>query len=239
MADNKILGKNMFFEIKIDGDWYPVFCAKTVELSTTLEEIETTSVNSGVDREFAPGMGSAEVVCTGLTTSDNTNGRVSIIYLTQQANRRRIWESRVRSADNNGNATVISFLAFTRDTGWSRAMGSFSQSSATFRVTGGLDYATVVPAPVTPVCEVQDTLYLTLATSSTSVQDDLLKQAGVEVLWVTRSGMTMTYKSSGSPSAGTLEFTVNYTDGEIFFDSGNPGNDPGEPVSIGYKITPP
>ncbi len=238
MADNKILGKNMFFELKIDGDWYPVFCAKTVELSTSLEEIETTNVNSGASREYAPGMESAEVVCTGIATSDNTNNRISIIYLMQQSVRRRIFEARVRSTDNDGNATVISFYAFTRDTSWSRAVNTFAQSSATFRVSGGLTYATVVPPPTEAVCEVQDTLYLTLATGATSVQDDLLMQDGVEVLWVSRSGMTMTYKSSGSPSAGTLEFTVNYTTGTISFDAANPGNDPGEPISIGYKIAP-
>lgn len=231
----KIKGRNVFAQIKIDGVFYPVFCAKTAVLQSNQEEIECTHVNSGADREFVPGMGDATLDVTGTTTSDNTNGRVSIIYLMQAAQRRTVFEMRLIMTDDNAATLALTFNAFTTSRTISREIASYSQSAVSFRITGGITIDTTIDPPTPPVCEVQDPLYLTLAEGATSVADVLLEQDDVVILHVERNGMGLT-ETSGTPGNAEFKFTGGAGNGTIAIDPTNPGMPGGETIYVLYKI---
>lgn len=232
---NKIRGRNVFVQIKIDGVFYPVFCAKTAVFQSNQEELECTHVNSGADREFVPGMGDATVDVTGITTSDNSNGRVSVIYLLQAAQRRQVFEMRLYMMDENANTLAITFSAFSTSRTISREIASFSQSAASFRITGPINIDTTIDPPTPPVCEVQDPLYLTLAESATSVADALLEQDDVVILHVERNGMGLT-ETTGAPGNAEFKFTGGAGNGTIAIDPTNPGMPGGETIYVLYKI---
>lgn len=234
---NKVLSRNLIYAIKIDTTYYPIFCAKTSELSTDQEEIETTSVNSGRAREYIPGMSSSTLACTGITTLDNSAGQISPFYLNQAGNRQNIWEIRAVATDDDGDILVLMFDAFITNVTVSKQVGSYSQSSASFRISGEVVYSNVIPTPTDPVCDIADPLYKDLADGGTSVTDALLAATGVEILGVWRSG------SSLSPVVGSpvgLQYAFTAGTGTISFDPANPGNPASpelEPIHILYKVT--
>jgi hypothetical protein len=231
---NKVLSKNLIYAIKIDTTYYPIFCAKTSELSTDQEEIETTSVNSGRAREYIPGMSASTLACTGITTLDNSGGQISPFYLNQAGNRQTIWEIRAVATDDDGNILVLMFDAFITNVTVSKQVGSYSQSSASFRISGEVAYSNAIPTPTDPVCDIADPLYKTLAEAATSVTDALLAATGVEIIGVWRSTDAYT-EVVGTPSSG--QFAFDGTTGTISFDPTNPGAPGGEPVHVVYKVT--
>lgn len=236
---NQVLGKNVVVEMLISSVYYPLFCGKTRELPLEQDEIEVTHVNSGAAREYVPGMSNFLLNVTGLTILDNTEGRVSILYLMQQGIRRAINTFRMLFTDQDGDTAFIIVQAFVRNTNVAGDVTQWSQSSVTFRVTGEMTFGTIVPPPEIPACEQAPTIYTTLAEGAISVQDNLLI-AGVgetiSILHVSRSGLTY-YETAGT--AGNLEFAYDTVAGTITFESTNPGNPAApdlEPVSIEYKI---
>lgn len=229
----KVLGKNIVISLQVGDTFYPVFCAKSGELSTDQEEIEVTSVNSGGDREYEPGMASHMMNVSGLTELNNLGGLVSIFYLMQQAVRRTIHNFRWTFTDTEGTVISLQYKAFVRTTTVSKEVGVYSSCSATFRVTGGLTYSDIVNPPTEPICEIADPIYTTLAEGATSVTDPLLAEPGVEILGVWR--YTGYFLTNGTPGSG--QFSVNYATGTINFDPTNPGAPGGEPIHILYKVT--
>lgn len=233
---NQVLGKNIIVSLLDGVTYYPIFCGKTAELPLEQDEIEVTHVNSGSSREYVPGMSNSTLSVTGITVLDNTEGRISPLYLAQEAIRRSIRTYRMLFTDQDGDQVSVTFSAFVRNITMSRDVTQWGQSSATFRITGDWVFSTVIPSPEVPVCEVQNPIYTTLLESADSVQSALLIQGvgqTLTILAVSRSG-TVHYETTGTP--GSLEFTYDNTTGEIFFDPANPGNPGGEPVSIEYKI---
>lgn len=228
---NHVKGKNIVLTLKVGSTYYPVFCAKTIELRREREAIEKTSINSGFDREFTPGMRTTRVTCSGVTVLDNTQSRIAITYLLQ--NDGSVFDLRLTMTDDDGDDLIASFQAIIPSQGFSRETAGYSTSDVEFLVSGVVTWDEIVTDPTPPACEVEDTLYKTLAEGATSVTDALLTVANVEILWVTRSGATY-YYTSGTP--GSLQYSQNLGTGTISFDPTNPGNAGGEPVSIGYKI---
>lgn len=232
---NTVQGKNVFAEIEVDSVFYPIFCAKDATLSTVQEEIETTSVNSSAAREYTPGMQSATMDVNGLTTSDNTGGRVSILYLLQAAQRRTIFNMRWRMTDDDGNPFTITFSAFSTTLSMTKALaGAFSQSSASFRITGDYAISEIIPPPVEAPCEAQAPLYIEVVEGETSVHSDLLEADDVVILSVARSGSE---HNETLATPGSMEYKTDLPNGDILFDPTNPFN-PGEVIYILYKIDP-
>lgn len=213
--------------------YYPVFCAKSASYTQTQETIEVTSVNSGNDREYEPGMSTHALDISGITLLDNTENRISILYLMQLAQRRAVQSMKITLTDDDGTAKVITFSAiivsnnFTKDLG-----GSYSQSSTSFVVTGGVTISDPVDPP--GVAEVQAPLYIDCVAGETSVHHDLLEQAGVEILHVHRAPDGL-IEVAGTPGAGTLEFMADLPNGDIYTDPSNPYND-GEVIYVLYQI---
>lgn len=236
---NQVLGKNFITEILIEGVYYPILCGKTADLTLNQDEIEVTHVNSGISREYVPGMSNSTVNLSGVTLLDNTEGRISWTYLAQAAVRRAINTYRMTLTDQDGQTSAIIFNSFWTSGTLSRDVVSWSQSTISMRVTGDLTFSSVVPPPTPPACSIEDPIITSLAEGGTSVVSALLIPAvgeTITILQVTRSGTTL-YETTGTP--GNLEFTYTTGTGTISFDPTNPGlpaNPDLEPVSIEYKI---
>lgn len=152
----------------------------------------------------------------------------------QLAVRRAVQTMKIYLEDGNGVTREIGFNAiivqnsFTKDLG-----GAFSQSSTSFRITGGITISPQVEPPGEGV--VQDPLYLDGTPGVTSVHDDLLEQNGVEILHVERSGIGHS-QVVGTP--GSLEFRFDAVNGDIHFDPFNPFNPGPEVIYILYQLNP-
>lgn len=224
---NTIRGKNIVCSMYVTDAYYPIFCAKTAEFTINQDEIETTSVNSGSSREYVPGMSNATLSMTGVTTLDNTNDRVSVLYLMQQSIRRATQDCIITLTDDSGNDVVIQFYAIITSTGFTRDVASYSQSSVTFRVTGNITFDTVI---LPPVPDVVYSIYLNTTAGQYTVNDSALIDA--DILQVAREGSTYT-EVTGTPSGRQFKFTA--STGVLTFDSSLTFN-PGETVFVMYKV---
>lgn len=223
---NTIRGKNIVCSMLVDSEYYPIFCAKTAEFNVNQDEIETTSVNSGSSREYVPGMMNATLSMTGVTTLDNSNSRVSVLYLMQQSIRRQVRDLIITLTDDNGDDIVISFQAIITATGFTRDVASYSQSSVTFRVTGDINFDTVI-LPPSPETVYSDYYSITAGISTLTVTDLI----GVDILMVARTG-SIHNEITGTPTG--REFAFNGTTGTITFDSSIPFES-GEDVYVEWK----
>lgn len=233
---NQVLGKNVVCALLIAGDYYPIFCGKSATLTINQDEIETTFINSGANREFVPGMSDATLDIDGVTVLDNSEGRVSILYLMQLSIRRVIQSLRMLFTDQDGNQVGATFNAFTKTTQATRNVVEWSQSLSSLRITGPITFSAIIDPPVPQSCEEEDPIWTTLAEAATTVVDALLIPAigeTITILGVTRSGLSYT-QVSGTP--GNLQFQYTSGTGTITFrDAGSPALPDLEPVSINYK----
>jgi hypothetical protein len=223
---NTIKGKNIVCSMDVGGTYYPIFCAKNAEFNVNQDEIETTSVNSGSSREYDPGMMNATLSMTGVTTLNNTNGRISPLYLMQQSIRRATQSLIINLTDDDGADVVIDFSAIITATGFTRDVASYSQCSVNFRVTGDINFDTVITPPAPS--EVFS-IYLSTTAGNTTVSDAAL--TGKEVLLVAREGSVYN-ETTGTPTGRYFKFTSGT--GTITFDSSIPFNT-GEVVYVEYK----
>lgn len=228
-----IKGKNSITSLNVDGTFYPVFCAKSWQLNIEQEEVEVTNIGSGGEREFLPGMSEATITADGVMELDNSGGRISILYIIQQSIRRKVHTLKTSFTDDNGGVQILTYNAFYKGGSINRQIGHYNTSNVEFRVTGLITFSNVVPPPVDPVCEVQETLALTLLEGEISVSSALLEQDGAEVLWVSREGIIFKI-TNGTPYG--REFAINYATGTISFDPSNPGNPGGEGIEVGWQI---
>ncbi len=230
---NIVQGKNVIVSLFYDGEYYPIFCAKTMALTQTQDVFEVTSVNSGNDREYEPGMTTTTLDVSGVTTLDNVGGKISILYLMQLAQRRAIQELRVRLTDNNGDQKDVTFDAIITSNSFDKTLGGgLSNSNTSFTVTGPITIDDPVgpPAPIV----VQDPLYIDGVEGQYTVSDPLLEAAGVEILEVQREGIGHD-PTSGTPGNRQFKFTGGTGNGIIEFDSSNPFNSGPEVVYVLYQ----
>lgn len=236
---NQVLGKNVVVAMKIGVDYFPIFCGKTAELPIEQDEIEVTHVNSGSDREYVPGMSNALLNVTGVTVLDNTENRISPIYLAQLSIRRTIGDFRMLLTDQDGDQQAITFSAFVRNINISRDVVQWSQSNVTLRITGALTFSSVIDPPGPVTCEEEDPLYFTLAEGVAYVESALLKAdvgETITILHVSRSGTTY-YETAGSPGNLEFQYTEVGANGRITFQYPGFAADPDlEFVSVEYKI---
>jgi len=224
--DNTVKGKNVVISILVSGTYYPIFCCKDAEFTINQDEIETTSVNSGSSREYEPGMMNATLSVSGVTTIDNSEGQISVNYLSQQSIRRQTQDIILTMTANNGTILITSFRAIIVTSGFNRNTLGYSQSNVSFRITGDVEFDTIITPPT--VLTVYS-IYITCVEGEFSVQDNDL--IGVEVIQVARSGDTHE-ETSGTPGNHQYQF-VSGT-GTINFYSSNPFNDD-EVIYVEYK----
>lgn len=224
---NTVKGKNIVISMLSGDDYYPIFCTKTGDLTVNQDEIEMTSINSGSSREYTAGMMNATLTVTGITTLDNTNERISINYLMQQSVRRQTQSFAITQTDDDGNDIVITFDGIIITSNITRDVSSYSQSSVSIRITGDIEFDTIVTPP-TPEVVYSD--YFSCVEGETSISDASL--IGVDILQVARSGDTHE-ETVGVP--GNHQFRYTSVSGTISFYSGNPFNS-GEVIYVEWKI---
>jgi hypothetical protein len=224
---NTIRGKNIVCSLLSDATYYPIFCGKTAEFTINQDEIETTSVNSGSSREYIPGMMNATLSMTGVTTLDNSNDRISVLYLMQQSIRRATHDLIITLTDDNGDDIVLSFQAIITSSSFSRDVASYSQSSVNFRITGDIGFDTVIDPPV--ILNVYS-ITLSVTAGANTVSD--MGLVGADILQVARTGITHN-ETTGTPVGRQFKFTSGT--GTVTFDSAIPFES-GEDVYVEYKI---
>lgn len=233
---NQVTGKNVIVSMLIDSTYYPIFCARSAELPIEQDEIELTHVNSGIAREYTPGLMNATCTISGVTVLDNSENRISNLYLMQQGIRRQINSFRMLLTDQDGDQQAITFSAFLRSALIAKEVTQWSRSDVTFRITGEINFGSPVNPPVQPACDIEDPLSFIMAEGANSITSPLLIPGVGEtftILWVDREGIGFTV-IVGTP--GHRQCTYNDTTGTITFDTNAPAAPGGEVIDIGYKI---
>lgn len=212
-----------------DG-YYPIFCAKSADFTIEQDEIETTSINSGAMREYLPGIGNATLNVTGVTTLDNTDGRISNLYLMQQSVRQSIQQLKVLFTDESANINEATFNGMIKTTSISRDIPSYSQSSVSFRVSGNITFSTVTSSPAALV-ERSD--YWTMSSGATSISGSSVVNSytlsGATILGVWRSGIQYNVVTT-TPSGRECKLSGS----TLSFDTSIPST--GETVWVNFKV---
>lgn len=229
-----IHGKDCLLSVKIDSTYYPVLCAVDMTLSKTRDLVETTSATTGRSRTFKyRGLENLRVTLSGLTKVDNTDGQISWFYLFQTAAPILI---QLIFEDGNDNAQVLEATALIPEQSINANVNSFASGDLTFQLSGEPTIDTLIPTPIDPICEVQETIQVTLPLGQDYVYDPELAFSGADVLWVTRDGLGYVEKTgAGAPGSG--QFKVDYPAGRVYFDPSNPGTTGTEVVLIGWQRT--
>lgn len=205
---NLVLGRKIYVMMKISGVYTYMFCGKTVELTTDIDPIETTSPDSPNAREYEAGLEKGEIVVTGVQTSDNTNGRVSPYYLLQESVKRFKQDFKYVYTDQNNVTRAIQFFGLITNNSLTRDINSWGQCSVTLLVSGGISFED----PISP-------------------SGSLPTQAIRNDWWVTVPGQT--YVAVGSVAGSRNGYTMINTDDVKFIGrsgtqddevGGTPGN---------------
>lgn len=220
-----VRGKNVVFSVFVIDTWYPMLCAKSGAFDTEQDEIEVTSINSGSDKEFIPGMRSSTLSLNGVTRIDNTDGTVSVFYLMQQA--RSVLPMRASLTNNGGTNIALTFNGMISHTGFTK--DGISQSSLRVRISGAITHGTIVTPPV-PATEFS--IYINAVAGQSSVSSASLD--GVTVLAVARSGFIHN-STSGTPGNMQFKYTDGAGTGTISFDTTNPFA-AGEVIYVLYRV---
>jgi hypothetical protein len=226
--DNAILGKDGYIEIKIAGEYYPLLCFKAASLNREIDEIEKTSATSSTSREFKPGLKAATLRVSGVSTMDQSDGNVSIMYIMQHED--ETFELRMNLTDQSGTNKVIAFQGFTRSWGLDNDVTQWSQSVIDFRISGDVDFGDPEEGPAAPDIYSD---YWPVTPGSSSVTGDSAEYGydmeDITPIAVYRSGKEHDPILSGTP--GNLQCRYISATPEIIFDPTNPFN-AGETVFV-------
>lgn len=220
---NLVKGKNIVASLKIGVVYYPFFCAKSIQLRLEQDLIEVTSVNSGSDREYEPGMSSQDLVCSGVHILDNTGSKISANYLRTNI-RRNTQTVRVTQTDDDGNIYIDEFLAVIKIVDINRETSGYGQCSAELKIKGAVSSTTVIP----PNPEGVGVIYKSTTPGASTVSDAIL--SGKTILEVDREGIEQDDVSPATPVGRQFKFAGT----TITFDAAIPFN-AGETVKVIYQ----
>lgn len=232
-----VLGNNVKLEQKIADVYFPLLCAKEAGLAYEQDEIETTHVNSGSDRQYVPGMKNAMLNVTGVTHINSGNGRIPVSYAIENIS--NINTYRLTLTDNNtpANTWIVTAQGFLKSAGITGPRGGLSNSSLSIRLSGPLEFSTETAAPGVVVCDIANPLYIDAGPGGNTVHNAALENAityDVVVLMVSRTGDVYT-ETNGTPT--NMQYLFNPVTGIITFDVARPF-EAGEVVTVLYKTVP-
>lgn len=235
---NKVLGKNIIGSMKVAGEYYPIFCGKTLSFTLEQDELEISTVSSGVMRQYMAGMGNATFEVGGVTILDNTQSRIAISYLQQKSIAQATHEWKIALTDESGNSIYYLFSGIIRTTSFDKSIPGYSQSSLSVRVTGEIDITYVDPPPPGGLPEIVRSDWWDMAAGATYIDGISTVHnytlTAVTILQVDRSGIQYDLITSGAPTGRQCKH--NNTTGVISFDPNLPSN--GETVFVLFKYTP-
>lgn len=234
MTDSKaVQGRNMIASIKVSGNWFPVFCAKSCSFDFTNEIILRTGVNDGLFPKRRVRRSDWSGSAAGVVVTDNTVDRYSPFYLLQDGVRRSEREWQFEFTNEDGEVKTISGFALIQNLPINGDVSGWAQASVSIVGTG----AFVIDASPSSggVDENVDSDYweTTAGTNSISGLSENGKSiVGKTVLAVAREGMV--YDPIFSGTATNRQARVNSGAGSVTFDSNIPFN-PGETVWVMWK----
>jgi hypothetical protein len=110
---NDIQGRNCLFQMKIDDVYHDVLCAKTFSFNRQYELKETTTVQSGFDKEYRPRKKSYTISFNGVVqVKDTVNNNPTIKTLFDYGEGFLPVPYRLIYEDNSGNVMVINGSAY-------------------------------------------------------------------------------------------------------------------------------
>lgn len=215
---NLVKGKRIVCAMIVGGNAYPIFCAKTAELVLEQDVVEVTSVNSGSDREYEPGMASQSLNCTGIHILDNTGSKISANYLRSPI--RKVAQAfRITQTDDDGNVYVENFTGIIERVSISRDVAGYAQSAVDIKIIGATSSTTVLP----PNPDGTGRIYLSTTPGAHTVSNAIL--SGKTILEVELegvgydvvSGTPITRQCNFSGTTITFEATLAFDTGAIVF----------------------
>lgn len=234
MNDGKVVrGSNMIASIKVEGNYYPVFCAKSCSFEMTNEIINRTSVNDGLFTKRRIRRTEWSGSASGVLVTDNNGNRFSPFYLLQQSVRRVALEWQFEFTNLDGDIRTIEGEALIQNLPISGDVQSFVQCTVNIIGTGAF---TMDVSPSSPSFDedVDSDFWSTtpgaIFIGGLSYTGKTLQ--GKTILGIAREGTVYDPITTGSPSNRTALF--NSALGRITFDSNIPFN-PGETVWAIWK----
>jgi hypothetical protein len=234
MSDGGVVrGSQMIASVKISGQYYPVFCAKSCSFEMRNEIINKTGVNDGLFTKRRIRRTEWSGSASGVLVTQNDSNRISPFYLIQESVRRSALEWQFEFTSLDGDVRTIEGEALIENLPISGDVQSFVQATVNIIGTGGFSM------DVTPSSGLFDenvdsdywnTTEGTYTVSGLSVGSKSL--VGKTILAIAREGTVYDPITSGSPSNRTALF--NSALGRIVFDANIPFN-PGETVWAMWK----
>lgn len=234
MNDGKVVkGSNMVASIKVSGQYYPVFCAKSCSFELRNEIINRTSVNDGLFTKRRIRRTEWSGSASGVLVTDNNSDRFSPFYLIQESVRRSALEWQFEFTNLDGDIRTIEGEALIENLPISGDIQSFVQCTVNIIGTGGF-FMDLSPSSLVSDENVDSDYWTTTEggtyISGLSFYGKTLQ--GKEILAISREGTVYDPITAGSPSNRTALF--NSSLGRIYFDSNIPFN-PGETVWAMWK----
>jgi hypothetical protein len=234
MNDGKVVkGSNMIASIKVSGQYYPVFCAKSCSFEMTNEIINRTSVNDGLFTKRRIRRTEWSGSASGVLVTNNDGDRFSPFYLIQESVRRSSLEWQFEFTNLDGDVRTIEGEALIQNLPISGDVQSFVQCTVNIIGTGAF-VMDASPSSIVTDENVDSDYWNTTAgqyyISGLSVYNKTLQ--GKTILAISREGTVYDPITTGSPSNRTALF--NSALGRITFDSNIPFN-PGETVWAMWK----
>jgi hypothetical protein len=234
MSDGGVVrGSQMIASVRIAGQFYPVFCAKSCSFEMRNEIINKTGVNDGLFTKRRIRRTEWSGSASGVLVTQNDSNTISPFYLIQESVRRSALEWQFEFTSLDGDVRTIEGEALIENLPISGDVQSFVQATVNIIGTGGFSM------DVTPSSglfdenvdsDYWDTTDGTYIVSGLSVGGKSL--VGKTILAIGREGTVYDPITSGSPSNRTALF--NSALGRIVFDANIPFN-PGETVWAMWK----
>lgn len=228
-----VRGTQMIASIKVSGNYYPVFCAKSCSFEMTNEIINRTGVNDGLFPKRRIRRTEWSGSASGVLVTDNTQDRYSPFYIMQESVRRSALEWQFEFTNLDGDVRTIEGEALVQNLPISGDVQSFVQCTVNIIGTGAF---TMDASPSSPTFDEDvDSDYWTTTSGQYSIQGLSVtgkSMVGKTILAIAREGTVYDPITTGSPSNRTALF--NSALGRITFDSNIPFN-PGETVWAMWK----
>jgi hypothetical protein len=234
MNDGKVVkGTNMIASILVNGNYRPVFCAKSCSFEMTNEIINRTSVNDGLFTKRRIRRTEWSGSASGVLVTNDTSERYSPFYLMQQSVRRAALNWQFEFTNLDGDVRTIEGEALIQNLPISGDVQSFVQCTVNIIGTGAFTMDEVPSSP--PSDENVDSDYWTTTSGQNQISGLSVggkSLIGKEILAIAREGTVYDPITTGSPSNRTALF--NSALGRITFDSNIPFN-PNETVWAMWK----
>ena len=228
-----VRGTQMIASIKVSGNYYPVFCAKSCSFEMTNEIINRTGVNDGLFPKRRIRRTEWSGSASGVLVTDNTQDRYSPFYIMQESVRRSALEWQFEFTNLDGDIRTIEGEALVQNLPISGDVQSFVQCTVNIIGTGAF---TMDVSPSSPTFDEDvDSDYWTTISGQYAIQGLSVtgkSMVGKTILAIAREGTVYDPITTGSPSNRTALF--NSALGRITFDSNIPFN-PGETVWAMWK----